>query len=378
MEIASVNVSKLKANAVAGAQGDYWRNYTGSGYNAPLGTYVVKEVTAPSGYNLPNGNASQGIVFRVYQTDSGKADVKTYFGTVTGNSAFGYLDGNYIVNEPVQYGWARLIKIAEDNETPVNGSFEVSFAGTTYGIYADSNGNKVYDDGEPLIATVVLDADGNMESVTYAEGFTPKFGFQKSNDRFELPSGNYVAVELKAAKGYYLNDENLPFTVEDNSTKVTEVAAIDPHAYVRVSFILDKESVLGNSISGAVFTVYADPKCTKVVGTLTDDGDGHYVFSIEDGILIAPNSALQGANGVWTYVFDTYLYVKETEGPDCIILNGSRQDLTSEDSNAIIGSKSNQPISRLGDGILNIFLVGQSIAMDMEQSDRNAFLHDHF
>ena len=174
-----------------------------------------------------------------------------------------------------------------------------------------------------------------MESVTYAEGFTPKFGFQKSNNRFELPSGNYVAIELKAAKGYYLNDESLAFTVENNSTKVTEVTAEDPHAYVRVSFILDKESVLGNSVSGAVFTVYADPKCTKVIGTLTDDGDGHYVFSAADGILIAPNNALQGADGVWTYVFDTYLYVKETEGPECIILNGSRQDLTSEDSNAI-------------------------------------------
>ena len=330
-----VSVSSLKTNAVAGSQGDYWRNYAGSGNNAPLGTYVVKEVTAPSGYNLPNGNASQGIVFRVYQTDSGNADVKTYFGTVTGNSAFGYLDGDYIVNEPVQYGWARLIKRAEDNGTPVNGSFEVSFAGTTYGIYADSNGNKVYDNGESLVATVVLDADGNMESVTYAEGFTPKFGFQKSNDRFELPSGNYVAVELKAAKGYYLNDENLPFTVEDNSTKVTEVTATDPHAYVRVSFTLDKESVLGNSVSGAVFTVYADPKCTKEIGTLTDDGDGHYVFSAADGILISPNSALQGADGVWTYVFDTYLYVKETEGPDYVILKGGNQELTSEDSNAI-------------------------------------------
>ena len=36
-----------------------------------------------------------------------------------------------------------------------------------------------------------------------------------------------------------------------------------------------------------------------------------------------------------------------------------------EDSDTIIGSKGNQPVSRLGDGILNIFLVGQSIAMDM-------------
>ena len=330
-----VDISALKANAVAGSQGDYWRNYVGSGINAPLGTYVVKEVTAPSGYNLPTGNASQGIIFRVYQTDKGNADVKAFFGTVTGNSAFGYLDGNYVINEPVKYGWARLIKIAENTGTPVNGSFEVSFAGTTYGIYADTNGDGAYDDGEPLMATVVFGADGNMESVTYADGFTPKFGFQKSNDRFELPSGNYVAIELKAAKGYYLNDECLPFTVEDNTTKVTEVTATDPHAYVRVSFILDKESVLGNSVSGAVFTVYADPKCTKAIGTLTDDGDGHYVFSIDDGILIAPNSALQGTDGVWTYVFDTYLYVKETEGPDFIILNGVNQELTSEDSDAV-------------------------------------------
>ena len=330
-----VDVPGLKANAVAGAQGDYWRSYTGSESDAPLGTYVVKEVTAPSGYNLPTGNANQGIVFRVYQNDNGKADVKAYFGTVTGNSAFGYLDGNYVVNEPSKYGWARLIKRAENTGTPVNGSFETSFAGTTYGIYADTNGNGIYNDGEPLMATVVFDTDGHMESVTYAEGFTPKFGFQKSNDRFELPSGNYVAMELKAAKGYYLNNESLPFTVEDNATKVTEVIATDPHAYVRVSFTLDKESVLGNSVSGAVFTVYADPKCTKAIGTLTDDGDGHYVFSADDGILIAPNSALQGADGVWAYVFDTYLYVKETKGPNCIILNGSKQELTSEDSNAV-------------------------------------------
>ncbi len=330
-----VDVPGLKANAVSDAQGDYWRNYTGSEKDAPLGTYVVKEVTAPAGYNLPNDNANQGIVFSVYQSDNGKSDVKAYFGTVTGSSAFGYLDGNYVVNEPSKYGWARLIKRAENTGTPVNGSFETSFAGTTYGIYADTNGNSVYNDGEPLMATVVFDADGHMESVTYADGFTPKFGFQKSNDRFELPSGKYVAMELKAAKGYYLNNESLPFTVEDNATKVTEVIATDPHAYVRVSFTLDKESVLGNSISGAVFTVYADPKCTKAIGTLTDDGDGHYVFSADDGILIAPNSALQGADGVWAYVFDTYLYVKETKGPNCIILNGSKQELTSEDSNAV-------------------------------------------
>ena len=330
-----VDVPGLKANAVSGAQGDYWRNYTGTSKQAPLGTYVVKEVTAPSGYDLPTGNASQGIVYRVYQSDNGSAAISPYFGTVTGNSAFGYLDGDYVVNEPSKYGWARLIKRAENTGTPVNGSFEVSFAGTTYGIYADTNGNGVYNDGEPLMATVVFDADGHMESVTYADGFTPKFGFQKSNDRFELPSGKYVAMELKAAKGYYLNDESLPFTVEDNSTKVTEVIATDPHAYVRVSFTLDKESVLGNSVSGAVFTVYADPKCTKAIGTLTDDGDGHYVFSADDGILIAPNSALQGADGVWAYVFDTYFYVKETKGPNCIILNGSKQELTSEDSDAV-------------------------------------------
>lgn len=330
-----VDVPGLKANAVSGAQGDYWRNYTGTSKQAPLGTYVVKEVTAPSGYDLPTGNASQGIVYRVYQSDNGSAAISPYFGTVTGNSAFGYLDGDYVVNEPSKYGWARLIKRAENTGTPVNGSFETSFAGTTYGIYADTNGNGVYNDGEPLMATVVFDADGHMESVTYADGFTPKFGFQKSNDRFELPSGNYVAMELKAAKGYYLNNENLPFTVEDNATKVTEVIATDPHAYVRVSFTLDKESVLGNSVSGAVFTVYADPKCTKAIGTLTDDGDGHYVFSADDGVLIAPNSALQGADGVWAYVFDTYLYVKETKGPNCIILNGSKQELTSEDSDAI-------------------------------------------
>lgn len=330
-----VDVPGLKANAVAGAQGNYWRNYTGSEKDAPLGTYVVKEVTAPAGYNLPNDNANQGIVFSVYQSDNGKSDVKACFGTVTGSSAFGYLDGDYVVNEPSKYGWARLIKRAENTGTPVNESFEVSFAGTTYGIYADTNGNGVYNDGEPLMATVVFDADGHMESVTYADGFTPKLGFQKSNDRFELPSGKYVAMELKAAKGYYLNNESLPFTVEDNSGKVTEVIATDPHAYVRVSFTLDKESVLGNSVSGAVFTVYADPKCTKAIGTLTDDGDGHYVFSADDGILIAPNSALQGADGVWAYVFDTYLYVKETKGPNCIILNGSKQDLTSEDSDAV-------------------------------------------
>ena len=36
-----------------------------------------------------------------------------------------------------------------------------------------------------------------------------------------------------------------------------------------------------------------------------------------------------------------------------------------EDSDTIIGSKGNQPVSRLGNCILNIFLVGQSIAMDM-------------
>ena len=38
-----VDVPGLKANAVAGAQGNYWRNYTGSEKDAPLGTYVVKE-----------------------------------------------------------------------------------------------------------------------------------------------------------------------------------------------------------------------------------------------------------------------------------------------------------------------------------------------
>ena len=214
----------------------------------PLGTYVVREVSAPNGYNAIPTNAAFVIV--VYQGTDGQHHKKSY----STNQYFYSLDeDNAEVYEPEKLGYGSFFK-----DSTVNSSLSTiaptlyDLAGTKYEVY--------YTDSNKLACTITFESSGKMSAVSFPSGVNGVFSY--SNQTIELPVGSYYAKEVQTGDGYYLNSGTQSFTITENQT--TSVTFDNEPMYADFNLVLSKlvtatgisqEAADLYSVKGAVFSV---------------------------------------------------------------------------------------------------------------------------
>jgi hypothetical protein len=219
------------------------------------GTYWVKELTAPTGYQLDATPRSYTV---------GKTE-----GT----------NGN------VSATW---------EDTPLTGKLAL----TKYGTDVDANNNKPVLSGAVFgIFNTKAAAEAETASATTAYA-TITTGTDGHGESIDLPYGTYWVKELTAPTGYKLSTSvyggDTGFTVgkTEGTNGVVTVTVDDNVPSDGVLTIGKKDAATGENLSGAVYTVYTDKDCTTVQTTIT----------VTDGV------------GSATLPYGTY-YIKETTAP---------------------------------------------------------------
>jgi hypothetical protein len=216
------------------------------------GTYWVKELTAPTGYQLDATPRSYTV---------GKTE-----GT----------NGN------VSATW---------EDTPLTGKLAL----TKYGTDVDANNNK------PVLSGAVFgifDTKAAAEAETATAYATITTGTNGYGESEALAYGTYWVKELTAPTGYQLDDTvyggDTGFTVgkTEGTNGVVTVTVNDNVPSDGVLTIGKKDAATGENLSGAVYTVYTDKDCTTVQTTIT----------VTNGV------------GSATLPYGTY-YIKETTAP---------------------------------------------------------------
>ena len=198
----------------------------------PLGTIIVEETKAPTGYTLDNKV--------IDATNSPAPNIKdgvALFNIVDENSLARVVGGNaYTVVEGVVRGGLEIQK--KDADTGANvgaATFEIVNKNNYDVVARDENGDVMATAaaGQTLPYTITTDVNGHW----------------KSNDSF-LPAGKYELVETKAPEGYYLNTDPKAFEIKDNKT----IVGID---YEDDKIVIDvaKTDGKGNNVAGAKMTL---------------------------------------------------------------------------------------------------------------------------
>lgn len=221
----------------------------------PLGTYVVKEVKAPDGYQLNGtmefasdvaGSASvtEGLKFVIGEVD-GKVE------TLYGDRRLTAENLSLNVYDAPDGGYGYIVKVDSIDTTK-------AIDGAVYGIYTDSACTT-------FAKTLDTNTDAKITTVVL------------NHKQVKLKAGTYYVKEISAPNGYTLNTKVYTAVIQDGKT--TEIRAEDaPQSGVKLikssantTLTNDNDSY---SLKGAVYNVYSDENCTKQVGTLTTTADG--------------------------------------------------------------------------------------------------------
>ena len=214
----------------------------------PLGTYVIKETSAPTGYNSVPTNAAYVIV--LYEDANGNTNIRPY----STNSYFYTLtDEMAQIYEPPKLGYGKFFKDSTINTNLATAAPTLyDLAGTKYEIY--------YADSDNLACTITFETSGKMSAVTFPSGVSGVFDYNAQT--IQLPVGSYYAKEVQTGKGYYLNSGTQSFTVTEGNT--TSVTFDDEPMYADFELVLEKlvtatgisqEAADLYSVKGAVFSV---------------------------------------------------------------------------------------------------------------------------
>ena len=146
--------------------------------------------------------------------------------------------------KPVTTGYAKLKKVTANNKHLTNGCSQYSLAGAEYGVYSDSGlKNKV--------GTFTTNANGDSNTIS-------------------LKAGTYYVKELKAPKGYKLDEKTHRTVVTEGKTatvEVTDTPLLDPLKWNIVSKTVKEGADKNLTVEGAEFTV-------KYFDTLDRNVDG--------------------------------------------------------------------------------------------------------
>lgn len=271
------------------------------------GTYYVKETTAPASYQLSSE------VFKVTVADKATVHVDA-------------------VDTPV-YSKLSLKKVSAD-EGRTNGLTDgntcYSLEGAEYYVYTDAACKTRAKDSSGKDITLVTKADGTTNEA-------------------EVVAATYYVREIKASKGYYLDDCNTkkPHSVtlelgKNGSVTCTERPMDDPFvvSLTKKSYKNGVE-VTDNapSLEGAIFEVdYYQNTDGKTSGTpnkkwyFKTDEDGHLIVSnesyyvksavLDDGTTVSSDSLYRDKNGNVVYPLGTYT-LKEVKSPTYYEIKGT-------------------------------------------------------
>lgn len=271
------------------------------------GTYYVKETTAPKGFKLSDE------VFTVTINDKATVNIDA-------------------VDTPI-YSKLSLKKVSAD-EGRTNGLTDgnscYSLEGAEYYVYTDKACKTRAKDSSGKDITLVTKADGTTNEA-------------------EVVAATYYVREIKASKGYYLDDCNTktPHSVtlelgKNGSVTCTEKPMNDPFAVM-----LSKKSykngveVTNNapSLEGAIFEVdYYQNTDGKASGTpdkkwyFKTDKDGYFrastekyyqpTVTLDDGTVVTSDSLYRSESGNPTYPLGTYT-LREVKAPTYYEIKGS-------------------------------------------------------
>lgn len=166
----------------------------------PLGTYMVTEVTAPTGYS----KAVKPLAFCITD-DGGNAKC----GYVLDNSIYKKItDTEIMMSEIPVTGLYSPLKSASGNESLIDGVHSLN--GTRYGIYFKAN--------DTLVCTVTFGADGTISNVEYNASVTPTDTWSSGKNTIELAEGDYYAKELSAGRWFYVDGSVYEFSIWPDRT----------------------------------------------------------------------------------------------------------------------------------------------------------------
>ena len=271
------------------------------------GTYYVKETTAPKGFELSDE------VFTVTVTDKQTVNINA-------------------VDTPI-YSKLSLKKVSAD-EGRTNGLTDgnacYSLEGAEYYVYTDAACKTRAKDSSGKDITLVTKADGTTNEA-------------------EVVAATYYIREIKASKGYYLDDCNTktPHSItlelgKDGSVTCTEKPMNDPFAVM-----LSKKSykngveIVNNapSLEGAIFEVdYYQNTDGKASGTpdkkwyFKTDEDGYFrastekyyqpTVTLDDGTVVTSDSLYRSESGNLVYPLGTYT-IREVKAPTYYEIKGT-------------------------------------------------------
>ena len=276
-------VGQLTANQKVDGK---WKTDT---LSVKIGTYYVKEITAPKGYELNT------TVYKVDVQGDGdyNADTTTFTSDYTDGSSIERVNGKdsikstLTIKDDYQKTKVKIQKTSANANATANNS-KYSLEGAVYGIYSDKAATKELD-------RLTTNANGISNTV-------------------ELPLGIYYIKEIIAPKGFELDTEihEVDATKNDSTIKV-ELSDAPDSGKVKIKKSSTNSKVTDNnetySLAGAEFSVYSDEKCTKWVATLSTDENG---------------DSESKAIPIGTY------YIKETKAPEGFEINTDVKQITVE------------------------------------------------
>ena len=226
---AAIGTMTTNANGVA------TYGVTSSGYSLVKGTYYVREITAPNGYE------ENTTVYPVSVTE----------GTLT------YANGGSPV---INTGFGNIaIKKADQNGNPL--------AGVVFGVFSGS---------DALSASYV-------GSCTTRDTGIATFGENTSDENpyapYELREGTtYYFKEIHAPQGYKMNEGIYPVTVVRGQTTYANSGNPVVNEYMLGGIAIRKLDTSGSPLEGVKFGIYSDAECTALVYEGTTNSSGYIYF----------------------------------------------------------------------------------------------------
>ena len=305
----------------------------------PLGTYVITETKAPSGYKL--ADPSKPLIMKIRQ--EGNTAVAYYSAE---HEIYQVLEDKIVLKEQPEKGRASFKKkIAVNNVDNVDTSL-YSMEGTEYAICYKSSGS--------LALTIVFGKDGKYKDVRYPDGINVQA--VGNNGVLDLPAGEYTAKEIHSGSGLYLDTSEKEFTVKENETAEFEFS--DEPVFTRFDWLIKKVRSTGLSdeiismipVEGAEFTLSYYPgfyenesyknETPSKKWVLKTDKDGKVFY--DESHYVSGDTLFKDSNGDYIVPQGTYV-ITETKAPAGMKVSSEIKKIVVRFAKDIIKGSENDP-----------------------------------